>query len=164
MLNQATLPVDNFAFKGEVKWIKTVNGILVAESDWMQNKIVGNDARGIYLFLDRLTGINTYTANISHAELGDSVTPATAADTALGNALVRASISASSRSGLLADFRFFFADALTPNDIYTEFGMYVDGAAGLGTGRIFNHLIFGTPLDKAAGEDHTVLCRITGSV
>ncbi len=155
---------DSFALKGEVKWEKTVDGILVAESPWMANKIVANDGQGIYIFLDRLVSINTHSGNIKYAELGDDDTPATADDLALGNALVRTSIGAVSRSALTADFRFFYADALTPDDTYEEFGMYVDGSLTLGSGQLFNHLIFSTPLIKATGEDHTVVCRITGSV
>lgn len=150
--------------KGKVKWVKSKDGIFIAESPWMDNIIVANDARGIYMILDRLTAINTYSLNITHADIGDSVTTPTSADTALGNGLVRASIGAVSRSGLSADFRFFYADATTPDDTYEEFGMFVDGTATVGTGRIFNHLKFTTQMVKSAGEDHTIVCRVTGSV
>ena len=155
---------DSFSLKGEVKWIKSKNGIILAESEFMTNRVMGNDNRGIYLFLDRLASINTYSANITHADMGDDDTAASAADTALGNGLVRAQVGAVSRSGLTVEFRFFYADVLTPDDTYQEFGMFVDGNATLGTGQLFNHLVFGTPLVKATGEDHTVVCRITGSV
>ena len=155
---------DSFNLKGEVKWIKSKDGIILAESDFMPNKIVANAGRGIYLFLDRLAAINTYSANITHADIGDDNTAVLASDTALGNGLVRAQIGAVSRSGLTVEFRFFYADVLTPDDTYEEFGMFVDGSASLGTGQLFNHLVFGTPLVKATGEDHTVVCRITGAV
>jgi hypothetical protein len=155
---------DSFSFKGEVKWIKSKDGIILAESEFMPNKIVANDNRGIYLFLDRLAAINTHSANIRYADIGDDNTPATASDTDLGNGLVRAQIGAVSRSGLTADFRFFYADTLTPDDTYEEFGMFVDGSTAVGSGQLFNHLVFSTPLVKATGEDHTVVCRITGSV
>jgi len=155
---------DSFSFKGEVKWIKSKNGIILAESEFMPNKVVGNAERGIYIFLDRLASINTYSANITHADMGDDDTAASAADTALGNGLVRAQIGAVSRSGLTADFRFFYADTLTPDDTYEEFGMFVDGSTAVGSGQLFNHLVFSTPLVKATGEDHTVVCRITGAV
>ena len=155
---------DSFSFKGEVKWIKSKNGIILAESEFMPNKIVGNAERGIYIFLDRLVAINTHSANIRYADIGDDNTPATASDTDLGNGLVRAQIGAVSRSGLTADFRFFYADTLTPDDTYEEFGMFVDGSTAVGSGQLFNHLVFSTPLVKATGEDHTVVCRITGAV
>lgn len=155
---------DGFGMRGEVKWIKSKGGIVVAESPWMANKIVANDARGIYILLDLLTGDQTYSGEITHADIGDDGTAATDADTALGNGLERASIGAVSRSALTATFRFFYADALTADDTYEEFGMFVDGTSALGTGRLFNHLIFTTDLVKSSGEDHTVVCRITGSV
>ena len=155
---------DSFSLKGEVKWIKSKNGIILAESDFTPNKIVANTGRGIYIFLDRLAAINTYSANITHADIGDDDTAASASDTALGNGLVRSQAGAVSRSGLSVSFRFFYTDTLTPDDTYEEFGMFVDGNSTLGTGQLFNHLIFGTPLVKATGEDHTIVCRISGSV
>lgn len=155
---------DSFSLRGEVKWIKSKDGIILAESEFMPNKVVGNDERGIYLFLDRLVSINDHSCNIKYADMGDDNTAALAADTALGNGLVRAQIGAVSRSALTADFRFFYADSLTPDDTYEEFGMFVDGSVTLGSGQLFNHLVFSTPLVKATGEDHTVVCRITGSV
>lgn len=155
---------DSFAFVGEVQWQKTRNGILVAESPWMRNKVVSSDARGISIVLDRLASINTYSLNITHADIGDDNTPATASDTALGNTLERAQVGSVSRSGLTVSFRFFFSDALTADDTYHEFGMVIDGTGTLGTGRLFNHLIFSTALVKATGEDHTIVCRITGTV
>lgn len=156
--------VDGFGLKGEVKWIKSKNGKVIVESPWMQNKVLANADRGIYLFLDRLVGITTYTAVVSHADIGDDNTPATSADTGCGNALVRASISSVARSTNTATFRFFFSDALTADDTYEELAMIVDGTASLGTGRAFNHLIFTTPLVKSAGEDHTIVVRVTGNV
>jgi len=154
---------DSFNFKGEVKWVKSKDGIILAESDFMTNKIVANDNRGIYLFLDRLAAVNTYSANITHADIGDDDTPVLAADTELGNGLVRAQVGAVSRSGLSVEFRFFYADTLTPDDTYEEFGMFVDGSTAVGSGQLFNHLVM-SPLVKADGEDHTVVCRITGAV
>ena len=156
---------DGFRLRGHVKWEKTVGGILVAQSPWIENQIVANAGRGIYIALDRLAGINDYAFNISHAEIGDDDTEPSIADTALGNGLERVSVGAIERSGLEVQFRFFFPDATTADDTYEEFGMYTDGAAGLGTGRLFNHLLFGdNPLVKAAGEDNTIVCKITGSV
>jgi len=155
---------DSFSLKGEVKWIKSKNGIILAESEFMSNKIVSSAERGISLFLDRLAAINDHSANITHADIGDDDTPVLVADTELGNGLVRAQVGAASRSGLSTEFRFFYIDALTPDDTYNEFGMFVDGTVTLGTGQLFNHLIFGLPLVKASGEDHTIVCRITGGV
>lgn len=157
---------SSFGLMGEVKIIKSCakTGRILGETDWMKNQIVANTGKGIYMLLDRLTGDNTYTANISHAEIGDDNTAATEADTDLGNGLVRVSIGAVSRSAKQATFRFFFPDATTPDDTYYEFGMFVDGTSALGSGQIFNRLIFATDLVKSSGEDHTIVCRVTGSV
>jgi len=157
---------DTFKIIGEVKWIKTNSktGEVISESPWMKNQIVSGVGYGISILLDKLIGDVTYSGEITHADIGDDNTAATASDTDLGNGLERATVGALSTSGLTRTFRFFFADALTADDTYKEFGMFIDGTATVGTGRIFNHLIFTTDLVKATGEDHTIVCRITGSV
>ncbi|QDP67616.1 MAG: hypothetical protein Tp172MES00d2C118482111_10 [Prokaryotic dsDNA virus sp.] len=156
--------MSSFKITGKARWIKTKGGILVAESPWTENQVMANDGRGVYIFLDRLTNDTTYDGIVTHADLGDDNTAPDAADTDLGNGLVRAQIAAYSRSGLTADFRFFYPDAVTPDDTYEEIGMFTDGTPTLGTGRLFNHLVFSTSLVKATGEDHTVQLRITASV
>jgi hypothetical protein len=158
------IPNDSFALKGEFMWIKSVGGVEVARSPWMRNKVVTSEARGLSIVLDRLAEINTYSLNITHAEIGDDNTAATAADTSLGNGLVRVSKTTAERSGNQVTFRFFFPDATTPDDTYEEIGLFIDGTATLDSGRIFNHLIFGIPMVKATGEDYTIVARITGSV
>ena len=155
---------SSFGLRGEVKWQKTKNGILVAESPWMKNQIMANDARGLYMMLDRLANDTTYTGIIKYAEIGDDNTAPDESNTDMGNGLVRSQIGSYSRSAKTATFRFFYADALTPNDTYLEFGMFVDGSSTLGTGRLFNRLLFSTDLVKSSGEDHTVVCRVTGIV
>ena len=158
---------DSFSIKGQVKWIKSSNGIVVAESDWQNNQIVANSERGLYLMLDRLTGDNTHSMNIRYAEIGTDNTAPTTADIDLGAGVTRASLSGegfTQRSDNMADFRFFFPSATTPNNTYNEFGMFVDGSQTLSTGQLFNRILFSTPIVKATGEDHTVVGRITGSV
>jgi len=155
---------SGFKITGQGRWIKTRNGIFIEASPWTDNQVMGNDGRGVYNFLARLAGDVTYDSVIDYADLGTSDTAPTAADTDLNAGVVRAQIAAVSRSGLTADFRFFYADALTPDNTYNEIGMFSDGNATLGTGRLFNHLVFSTALLKATGEDHTVQIRITASV
>lgn len=157
------LTKDSFALRGEVKWIKSKNGVIIAESDWCPNKVLSGSNLGVSMLLDRLAGITTYTGTITHADIGDDDTPATAADTGLGNALARSTVKLKSRSGLSTDYRFFYPDATTPDDTYKEFGMVVDGNATVGTGQYFNHLVM-SDLVKASGEDHTIVCRLTASV
>jgi len=156
--------MSSFKITGQGRWIKTRNGILVEASPWSSNQVMASAGRGVYNFLDRLTNDTTYDGIITHADIGDSNTAPTAADTDLGNGLVRAQIAQYSRSGLTADFRFFYPDAATPDDTYEEIGMFTDGTVTLGSGQLFNHLVFSTALEKASGEDHTVQIRISASV
>lgn len=155
---------DSFALMGEVMWIKTRNGVEVERSGWQKNTVLSGTNRGISLFLDRLINVTTYTGVVSHAEIGDDITAANPAQAGLLNPLVRTTIGLTSTSGLTRSFRFFFPDALTPNDTYHEFGMIIDGTATIGTGVTFNRLVFSSPIVKAAGESITIVCRITGSV
>ena len=150
---------------GEVKWIKSRNGKVISETPWMKNKVLSSADCGIQLFLNRLMGDDTHPSEITHADLGDDDTAVNAStDTGCLNALARAQLADSSTSGLQRTFRFFFADALTPDDTYHEFSMKVDGTSTIDSGQGFNRIVMGTPLVKAPGEDHTVVCRITGSV
>lgn len=157
---------DSFKFIGEVKWQKFKAGTkeLIAESQWMQNKVMANEARGVYQMLDHMVGDTTYELEITHADIGDDNTAPAATDTDLTNGLVRGQLGLASRSGATASFRFFYPDALTPDDTYVEFGMFADGTASLGTGRLFNHLVFSEDLVKATGEDVSIICRITATV
>lgn len=155
---------DDFTLKGRVKWIKSKDGIFLAESAWCDNVILTGSNLGIQIMLDRLIGTTTYDGIISYADIGDDDTAALAADTGLGNALVRASIgAATTKSALVREFRFFYPDATTPDDTYKEFGMVIGGTSTVGTGQYFNHLVM-SDLVKATGEDHTIVCQVTGSV
>lgn len=156
--------MSSFEIKGQGRWIKRKDGIIVAESPWTDNQVIGNDGRGVYIFLDRLVNLLTYAGVIEYADLGTSDTAPTAADTDLNAGVVRTDVAAVSRSGLTADFRFFYPDALTPDNTYREVGMFTDATPTLGSGRLFNHLVFSTPLIKGTGEDHTVQIRISASV
>jgi hypothetical protein len=150
--------------KGRVKWVKTKNGVVIAESEWCNNVIVTGSNLGIQIMLDRLANITTHDGIVTYADIGDDDTAATSADTALGNGLVRAQVSAyKTPSALVREFRFFYPDATTPDDTYKEFGMFIGGTAAVGSGQLFNHLVM-SDLVKATGEDHTIVCQVTGSV
>lgn len=155
-----------FKLMGEVKiqTFKAGTNELLRETSWMKNIVLASTDRGVYLFLDRLAGITTYTGIISHADIGTDDTAATSADTALGAGVTRAQVGTSNRTTNQASFRFFFPDALLPDDDYNELMMFTDGTATLGTGQPFNRIVFDAPLEKAAGEDNSILVRITGTV
>lgn len=164
-MENPTLKTQQFTLIGEVKWQKYKNGVLVEETPWQRNKILTSSQRGLQVLLDLLAGDNTYSGEITHADIGDDNTAVNAStDPGCLNALERASLGLVSSSGLSRTFRFFFPDALTADDTYREFSMIIDGTGTIGTGRGFNRIVMSTPLVKAAGEDHTLVCKITGAV
>lgn len=158
---------DSFKLKGEYKIITTKAGTneVLRETPWQTNKIVANGSNGMYAVLDALAGVAT-TIELKYMAIGDDNTAAAATDTALGNELVRAVISKSSttRSGLTVTFKAFFPDGTTTNTTYYECGCFIGGSSTLGSGNIFNRIIFSSPLVKAAGEDNTIVYRVTASV
>jgi len=155
---------DAVKLTGQVKWEKYKNGILVEQSPWTDNVVMANSGRGTYLLLDRLTNITTYTGVITHADIGTSSTAPTSADTDLVAGVLRAQVGYASRTSNYASFRFFYPDSLLPNGTYREFGTFTDGTATLGSGQLFNRVLFGAPLVKATGEDNAILARITATV
>lgn len=161
-----TLRSQGFMLTGEVKiqTFKAGTQELLRETPWMKNIVLASAQRGIYIFLDILTGITTYTGIITHADIGTDDTAATSADTALGDPVLRAQKGTSNRSTNTASFRFFFPDALLPDDTYNELMMFIDGEPTIGTGRPFNRIVFDSPLVKATGEDNSILVRVTGTV
>jgi hypothetical protein len=159
---------NSFGLKGEFKVITTCSktGKVLRDTGWQPNQIVANSARGVYILLDLLAGITTYTGAITHMALGDSATAASSSDTALGNELERVAVLGAStvRSANQVTYKAFFPDVTTANDTYTEVGTFIDGTATLGSGRLWSRIIFGTPLVKAAGEDNTIVYRVTATV
>lgn len=157
---------DGIRLIGEVK-IQTFRAgtkELLRETPWMRNIVLASAERGIYLMLDRLAGITTYTGVVSHADIGTDDTAATSDDTGLGAGVFRTQVGFASRTDDYASFRFFFPDALLPDGSYNELMMYIDGSATLASGRPFNRIVFDSTLVKADGEDNSILVRVTGAV
>ena len=113
------------------------------------------------LILDRLVGTNTFSLNITHAELGTGSTTPADGDTALIAPVTREAKTTASVASNVATFQFFFPSADLPNGTYNEFGTFIDGSASLSTGQIFNRALFGSPYTKATNEDTTVQLDIT---
>jgi len=134
---------------------------ILRRSDWCSNLIMLGVDTGKTLILERLAGINTYSLNLTHADMGTGTNPPDASDTALQTPQARASVGSGSISGAVATMQFFFADNVLPNGTYTEFGSFVDGSSGVGTGKIFNHALFGVPYTKGSGEDTTIEMQVT---
>lgn len=130
-------------------------------SEWTSNLIMLGTNTGKTLILQRLIGTNTYSLNLTHADMGTSSTAPSTSDTALIAVVARAAVSSGAISGNVATLQFFFADGALANGTYYEFGSFVDGTGTVSTGKIFNRALFGVPYVKAAGEDTTIEMQVT---
>lgn len=126
-----------------------------------KNRIMLGTNTGKTLILQRLIGTNTYTLNITHADIGTGTNTPADGNTALQTAVARVAKTTATISSNVATFQFFFSDGDLANGTYNEFGTFVDGTASVSTGKIFNRALFGTPYVKASGEDTTIQLDIT---
>jgi hypothetical protein len=134
---------------------------MIRQTPWSRNIIVSTDGYGRNIVARRLGGDNTYSLNVTHGEIGTGTAPVSVSDTALATPTLRTVMTAPVISNNAVSLQFFFADGLLADDTYYEFGSFIDGSSGIGTGRMFNHVLFGTPYVKAGGEDTTVEVDIT---
>lgn len=147
--------------RGFVKIETYRDGKKIRETAEMENLVMLGANTGISVILNRLIGVNTYSLNITHADIGTGSTAPTQADTKLQTAVVRSVRGSESVSGSQASMSFFFPDALLPNGSYNEFGTFIDGSISVDTGQIFNRIVFSSPYVKASGEDTTIRVRFT---
>lgn len=149
--------------EGRIKIITTdaITHEVLRETSWYGNLVMLGVNTGKDLILDRLNGDNTYSLNITHAELGTGTTPPTIADIALETPSARSPVATGVVSGNVLTMQFFFADGDLPNGTYGEFGAFVDGTLTLSSGRIFDRVLFGLPFVKGSAEDTTVQLDIT---
>lgn len=149
--------------KGKVKIITYKAGTkeILRETDFTPNRIMLGTNTGKTLILQRLGCDNTYSLNPTYAEIGTGITTPADADVALAAPVVRAAFANSSISGNILSNFYFFSDGVLANGTYYEFGTFIDGTATIGTGKIFNRVLFSVPYTKASGEDTTVQLDIT---
>ena len=154
---------ENIQSKGQIRVITTKAGTkeVLRVSEWVSNLIMLGADTGKSLILERLIGTNTYSLNLTHADIGTGSTSPASSDVALQTPVARAAVASGAMSGNVATLQFFFADAILPNGTYREFGSFVDGTSTVSTGKIFNHALFGVPYVKASGEDSTIEMQIT---
>lgn len=154
---------ENIQPKGRIRVITTKAGTkeVLRISEWTSNLIMLGTNTGKTLILQRLIGTNTYSLNLTHADMGTSSTAPSASDTALATPVARAAVASGSISGNVATLQFFFPDGGLANGTYTEFGSFVDGTGTVSTGKIFNRALFGVPYVKASGEDTTIEMQVT---
>lgn len=107
-----------------------------------------------------IAGNTTYTGKINYGALGTVVSPApTNASTQLGTEVYRKLASSYSTSANIAYVDFFYA-AGDCNGTYTEFGNFIDGAAGADTGQLFSYIATGG-WTKSGEESLFVSCQYT---
>lgn len=154
---------ENLGIVGKVRITTYKAGTkeVLRQTEWYRNLVVSSAGYGRNLICQRLAGTNTYSLNVTHGEMGTSSTSATNADTALGAAVARGALTSASVVNNAVVLQFFFADGALSNGTYREFGSFIDGTGTLGTGRMLNHVLFGTPYNKASGEDTTIEVDIT---
>jgi len=148
---------EQLKIKGRVRVITTKAGTnqILRISEWTKNLIVLGENTGRNLILKKLAGDNTYSLNITHADIGTGTNPPSNSDTQLQTPTARAALSGYTISTNLSTLRFFFSDALLPNGTYREFGTFIDGSGTLSSGRLFNRALFSSPYTKSSGEDST---------
>jgi hypothetical protein len=121
------------------------------------NLIMDSPGYGLDLIIQRLVGMNTYSLNILYGEIGIGATAPALTDTALTAPTNRAAVGFQQDYGTTdAIFQFFFSDSQLANQTYNEFGTFVDGAATIGTGQIFNHSLLTPAYAKSGGTDTSV--------
>jgi len=154
---------ENIKPQGKIRIITTKVGTkkVLRVSDWSSNLVMLGVHTGRTLILERLASINTYTLNLTHADMGTGTNSPATSDTALQTPVARAAVAIGSVSGAVATLQFFFSDAVLTNGTYNEFASFVDGTASVSTGKIFNRAIFGVPYTKGTGEDTTIELQIT---
>jgi hypothetical protein len=154
---------ETFKLSGRVRIITldSKTGKWKRATSWFKNLVVAGTNTGRNLIAQRLASANTYSLNITHADIGTGTNAPSNSDTQLQTPSTRALVSNQIISGNVVTLQFFFPDALLPNGTYNEFGTFVDGSTGLSTGKIFNRALFGTPYVKNSGEDTTIEVSFT---
>jgi hypothetical protein len=154
---------ENIIPKGRIRIITTKAGTREVRraSDWYSNLIMLGVNTGKTLILQRLVSINTFSLNLTHADLGTGTNSPATNNTALQTPIARAAVAIGSVSGNVATLQFFFSNAVLANGTYTEFGSFVDGTSSVSTGKIFNRALFGVPYAKGSGEDTTIELQVT---
>lgn len=163
MINTSEKLSEGSSITGKFKIIthKAGTKIVLRETEWSHNLVMNGTSTGKQLILQRLNGTNTYSLNITYADIGTGSTAVAITDTQLTTPTVRAAKSTGSLASNVLTLQFFFSDAVLANGTYYEFGTFVDGTSTISTGQIFNHALFATPYTKASGEDTTIQLDIT---
>ncbi len=107
-----------------------------------------------------ISGDTTFSGKINYGALGTGASPAPVnGSTQLQTEAYRKLASSYSASANIAYVDFFYA-AGDCNGTYTEFGNFIDGAAGANTGQLFSYIATGG-WTKSGAESLFVSCQYT---
>jgi len=134
---------------------------VLKRGEWSKNLVVSGTDTGRNLICQRLGGTNTYSLNVTHADIGTGTNTPQNSDTQLQTPTVRGALTAAIISSNVITLQFFFSDSALANGTYTEFGSFVDGSGTVSTGKLFNRALFGSAYVKVAGQDTTVEVELT---
>ncbi len=154
---------DNAGVIGKVRITTYKAGTkqVIRKTHWFKNLVVSSANYGRNIIAQRLASINTYTLNVTHGEIGTGTNAPANSDTALQTPIDRIAITYQSVTNNVVTLQFFWSDLDIANGTYQEFGTFIDGSATLGSGQLFNRVLFGTAYTKASGEDTTVEVTFT---
>lgn len=108
---------------------------------WEKHNIVVTAGRNV--LARRIAGNTTYTGAINYGALGTQASPSPVnGSTQLGTEVYRKLVSSQTFSSNVAYVDFFYA-ATDTNGTFTEFGNFIDGAAGANTGQLFSYIATG---------------------
>lgn len=121
-----------------------------------KNTVVTSEGYGRNIILRGLVDDPTYDHRIRYGQIGTSSTAPTAADIALGAAVLAVNEPVYTVVDNVLTLQFFFPDTALTNGTYREFGVFMGSNATALAGRMLNHVLFSSPYTKASGEDTTV--------
>ena len=154
---------EQFNVMGKVRIVTYKAGTkkVLSKTPWFKNLVVSSSNYGRNIIVQRLAGTNTYSLNITHGEIGTGTTAPTNGDTGLVAGVKRVATTYTSIINNVLLIQFFMPDNQLANGSYNEFGTFIDGSATLGSGQLFNRVVFTTTYVKSSGEDTTVEVQFT---
>jgi hypothetical protein len=141
---------NNILIKGKFK-IKTYNkGILIRETDWIENLVMAGANNGLGVITKRMIGDFANDIEITTAEIGSGTTAPALSDTNLETPVVTGILRANqSSTPSVVTLEFFIASDGLSNGNYAEFGLRA------GT-QLFTRALIDPIYTKSANEDTSI--------
>lgn len=146
---------NNTSISGRYKIVKTINGQIINETDWIKNLIVSSNTHGLNLIARALTGNTTHPLEITQLKIGTGTDTPDTSDTDLQTPSVSGIIrSNQSFSNNIAQLEFFISSDDLPDGTYTELGIFA-------TNQLFARSIITPNYTKAPNEDTSIVYQLT---